>query len=98
MVISAKWKGMCLAKLSFTHVSESHPPAFCRTYPLSLYIAYILPTVLQGDEKVSVHLLITIQKDTDNVQSVPRQSTDIYLLTRRTVFSKTVFSIARYTF
>jgi hypothetical protein len=28
--------------------------------------------------KVSVHLMITIQKVTSNVQSVPRQSPDIY--------------------
>jgi hypothetical protein len=30
------------------------------------------------DEKVSVHLMITIQKVTSNVQTVPRQSPDIY--------------------
>jgi hypothetical protein len=29
-------------------------------------------------KKVSVHLMITIQKFTSNVQSVPRQSQDIY--------------------
>jgi hypothetical protein len=34
--------------------------------------------VVQGDRKVSVHLTITIQKVTSNVQSVPRQSPDIY--------------------
>ena len=34
--------------------------------------------VIQGDQKVSVHLMITIQKVTSNVQSVPRQSQDIY--------------------
>jgi hypothetical protein len=33
---------------------------------------------VQGDQKVSVHLMITIQKVTSNVQSVPRQSPDIY--------------------
>ena len=33
---------------------------------------------MQGDQKVSVHLMITIQKVTRNVQSVPRQSPDIY--------------------
>jgi hypothetical protein len=31
----------------------------------------------QGDQKVSVHLMITIQKVTSNVQSVSRQSPDI---------------------
>jgi hypothetical protein len=35
-------------------------------------------TILQGDQKVSVHLMITIQKVTSNVQSVPRQSPDVY--------------------
>ena len=34
--------------------------------------------ILQGDQKVSVHLMITIQQVTSNVQSVHRQSPDIY--------------------
>jgi hypothetical protein len=34
--------------------------------------------LIQGDQKFSVHLMITIQKVTINVQSVPRQSPDIY--------------------
>jgi hypothetical protein len=33
---------------------------------------------IQGDRKFPVHLMITIQKVTSNVQSVPRQSADIY--------------------
>ena len=33
---------------------------------------------VQGDQKVSVHLTITIQKVTSNVQSVPPQTLDIY--------------------
>jgi len=33
---------------------------------------------IQGDQKFSVHLKITIQKVTSNVQNVPRQSPDIY--------------------
>jgi pentose-5-phosphate-3-epimerase len=33
---------------------------------------------LQGDQKVSVHLMITTQKVTSNVQSVPRQFPGIY--------------------
>jgi len=36
------------------------------------------PRIIQGDQKVSVHLMITIQKVTSNVQSVPRQSPDVY--------------------
>jgi hypothetical protein len=38
-----------------------------------------LSSKTQGDQKVSVHLMITIQKVTSNVRSVSRQS----LLTRR---------------
>jgi hypothetical protein len=34
--------------------------------------------IIQADQKVSVHLMIIIQKVTSNVQSVPRQSPDIY--------------------
>jgi hypothetical protein len=33
--------------------------------------------VIQSDQKVSVHLMITLQKVTSNVQSVPRHSPDI---------------------
>jgi len=39
----------------------------------NLYLPFI-----QGDQKVSVHLMITIQKVTSNVQNVPRWSLDIY--------------------
>jgi hypothetical protein len=34
--------------------------------------------LIQSDQKVSVHLMITIQKVTSNVQSVSRQYPDIY--------------------
>jgi hypothetical protein len=33
---------------------------------------------IQGDKKASMHLMITLQKVTSNVQSVPRQPPDIY--------------------
>jgi hypothetical protein len=33
---------------------------------------------IQGDQKVSMHLMITIQKFTSNIKSVPRESPDIY--------------------
>jgi len=33
---------------------------------------------IQDDQKFSVHLMITIYNVTSNVQSVPRQSPDIY--------------------
>jgi hypothetical protein len=36
------------------------------------------PEEIKGDQKVSVHLVITTQKVTSNVQSAPRQSPDIY--------------------
>jgi hypothetical protein len=32
---------------------------------------------MQGDQKVSVYLMITIQKGESNLQSVPHQSPDI---------------------
>jgi hypothetical protein len=35
-------------------------------------------SIIQGDQKVSVHLMITIHKVTSNVQSFPRQSPNIY--------------------
>ena len=34
--------------------------------------------IIQVDQKVSVHLMITIRKVAINAQSVPRQSPDIY--------------------
>jgi len=46
---------------------------------------------IQGDQKFSVHLMVTIRKVTSNVQSDPRQSA----LTRRTLFSRNAFSTAR---
>jgi hypothetical protein len=41
-----------------------------------LYTIYI-----QGDQEVLVHLMITKQEVTSNVQSVPRQSPDMYCIT-----------------
>jgi len=37
-----------------------------------------MATNVRGDQKVSLHLIITIEKVTSNIQSVPRQSPDIY--------------------
>jgi len=37
---------------------------------------------VQGDQKASVHQMTTIQKVTNNVQSVPNQSPDIYWHTK----------------
>jgi hypothetical protein len=39
---------------------------------------FFLKCVIQGDQKVSVHMMTTILKVTSNVQSVPCQSPDIY--------------------
>jgi hypothetical protein len=69
---------------------DSNDTNHCKNYPdvtvtmldrktvhtRSLTACYMITT--QGDQKVSVHLMITIQKVTSNVQSVPRQSPDIY--------------------
>jgi len=55
--------------------------------------------IIQGDQKVSVHLLITIQKVKSNVEKVfSPPPVSRYLLRRRTAFSKTVFNITRSTF
>jgi len=43
-----------------------------------LILVFSVKIQIQCDQKVSVHLMITIQKVTSNVQSVPRQSPDIY--------------------
>jgi hypothetical protein len=34
--------------------------------------------IIQGNQKISVHLMIRMQKVTSNVRSVPRHSPDIY--------------------
>jgi hypothetical protein len=65
-------------------------------YRQSVYCLTLLSEIVRGDQKVSVHLMITTQKVTSNVQCLPPVSR--HLLTRRTVYSKTVFGIARSTF
>jgi hypothetical protein len=42
------------------------------------YMLWGLHSLIQDDQNVSVHTMITTQKVTSNVQSVPRQSLDIY--------------------
>jgi hypothetical protein len=61
-----------------------------------IYLLYIV-MFIKGDQKFSVYLMIAIQKVTINVQNVPPPVSK-HLLTRRTVFSKTVFSLARSAF
>jgi hypothetical protein len=46
--------------------------------PDVLYRVVIKSLYIQGNHKTSVHQLITIQKATSHVQSVPRLSPDIY--------------------
>jgi hypothetical protein len=46
------------------------------TFTVKMFI--YCTTIIQSDQKVSVHLTFTIQKVTSYVQSVPHQSPDIY--------------------
>jgi hypothetical protein len=77
--------------LDMTRKSHDFQPTRKEPPSLKCYIATVsnsdlrywcLPsmviTVIQGDQKVSVRLMITIQIVTSNVQSVPRHSPDIY--------------------
>jgi hypothetical protein len=58
-------------------VSSPAAPTLQRTHPVSITKASNSECCcVQGDQKVSVYL-ITIQKVTSNIQSVPRQSPDI---------------------
>jgi len=43
-----------------------------------IHLCVYVYVYIQGEPKVSVHLMITKQKVTSNVQTVPRQSPDIY--------------------
>jgi hypothetical protein len=77
----------------------SHRPCCASKYEARHYAAFFILVLfpsssvqIQCDQKVSVHLMITIQKVTSNVQSVPLPIS-WHLLTIRTVFSKTAFSI-----
>jgi hypothetical protein len=49
-----------------------------RIYSFLVSHGQLSVTVIQGDQKVSVHLMITIQKVISNVQCVPRQLPDVY--------------------
>jgi hypothetical protein len=44
---------------------------------VNVYGVHALVGIIQGDHRVSVHLMITIQKVVSYVQSVPLQSPDI---------------------
>ena len=48
------------------------------TTNFNLFTKNVCVLYIQGDQKFSVHLKITIQKVSSYVQIVPRQSPDIY--------------------
>jgi hypothetical protein len=50
----------------------------CGPYEAAVCFSVTRQLETQGDQKVSVHLMITINKVTSSVQSVPRPSPDIY--------------------
>jgi len=58
----------CVQDLRFLHWSLR----------IQIFWEITLCNYVQGDQKVPVHLLITIEKVTSNVQSVPRQSPNMY--------------------
>jgi len=55
-----------------------YPQAEHTELNITVYNTYVFLCYMQGDQKVSVHLIITIQKVTSNVQSFLRQFPDIY--------------------
>ena len=68
-----EWQAEFVAVVRSIHKTEQ-----C-WYNLVMWLLYALKVKIDtGDLKVSVHLMITIQKVTSNVQSIPRQSPDIY--------------------
>jgi hypothetical protein len=59
-----------------TEINNCILPAYMASYHFSCLFGRIC--LVQGDQKVSVHAMITIQKVTSKVQTVPRPSPDIY--------------------
>jgi hypothetical protein len=51
--------------------------------------------MVQDDQKVSVHLMITIHKVTSNAQTVPRQSPDIYYTPNRVLEDRVQYNTVR---
>jgi hypothetical protein len=58
-----------------SHFQEASIPS---TWTLEILWNITRCIYIQGDQNVSLHLMITIHKATSNVQNVPRQSPDIY--------------------
>jgi hypothetical protein len=54
-----------------------HIVTVCTAVALVIQHAKRMRRIIQGDQKVSVLLMITIQKVTSNVQSVPRRLPNI---------------------
>jgi hypothetical protein len=62
--------------LNFMILKHAH--THTRIY-IYIYMYYYRSwNIIQSDQEVSLHLMITIQTVTSNVQSVSRQSPDIY--------------------
>jgi hypothetical protein len=59
-------------------LSHTHTHRICNSYWFSTTPTRYHCYVVHGDQKVSIHLMIKIQKFTSNVQSVACQSPDIY--------------------
>jgi hypothetical protein len=64
----------CCNMVGHTNIPEEYTA--CITRDKRYFHTIILH--IQDDKKVSVHLMITTQKVASNIQSVPRQSPDIY--------------------
>jgi hypothetical protein len=75
--ISHIWEYDIKVKLNFMFSSMWKPGSVQSLVSVLLDMTVKLKFI-QGDQKVFVHLMITIQNVTSNVQSVPRQSPDIY--------------------
>jgi hypothetical protein len=69
-----------MSNLTLKHGSPITVPSFSGGTKGSELIVFLglYRQIIQGDQKVSVSLIITIQKVTSDVQNVPRQAPDIY--------------------
>jgi hypothetical protein len=67
----------CMFRPKLGHLHLFHPCVNIVDYVCGLKVT-LKEKNIHDDQKVSVNLMITIQNVTSNVQSVPRQSPDIY--------------------
>jgi hypothetical protein len=68
----------CRGQLSPQLNGKPQTTRLCKQIVAELVYRFSIFVRTQGDQKVPVYLMITIQKVTSNVQSVPRQSPDNY--------------------